>query len=495
MRYDVIVIGSGVSGMTAGVILAREGLRVAVLEQHTIPGGLMQSFRRRSLLFPTGVHRLGALGEGQPLRRYFAYLKVLDRLRLSPMDPDGFEEFCFPGFRLAVPEGHAAFRERLLEAFPGERPAVDAYFAAMAAAARKFGLYNLSGERGVGEVDGSRSLSAFLGEAGCGRRLFSVLTAANPLYGLAPSHCPADLHFIVMDSFLRGSRRVDEVGAPMAAAFAESLREQGGELRCGARVTEVVVEEGHARGVRLAEGDTLLADTVIHTGHPGALLSLCPEKAFRPVYRRRLAEAENTPGMFGVALQWSAADCPLIARDSYLYDSAETDRHYDAGRPFTSWPDMIYCSALPGGEENRRSVTAIGAFPGGAFDRWRGVPSRERGEEYARLKEALADRVIAAMTERWPEMAGRITALDTYSPLTFEDYTLAPGGTAYGIHKGVEVFRQNMFLPMTRVRGLMLAGQSILMPGVMGALISGVYACSLLLGEEYLMGRIMGETR
>ena len=52
MRYDAVIIGSGVSGMTAAIILAKEGRRVLVLEQHSKPGGLMQHFRRKALVFP-----------------------------------------------------------------------------------------------------------------------------------------------------------------------------------------------------------------------------------------------------------------------------------------------------------------------------------------------------------------------------------------------------------------------------------------------------------
>ena len=60
---DVIVVGSGISGLTAAAALARRGRRVLMLEQHTIPGGLTQTFRRQDWVFATGVHYVSDVGD------------------------------------------------------------------------------------------------------------------------------------------------------------------------------------------------------------------------------------------------------------------------------------------------------------------------------------------------------------------------------------------------------------------------------------------------
>ncbi len=95
--YDLIVVGSGISGMTAAIIAAKEGEKVLVLEQHLVPGGLMQTYKRKGMLFPTGVHRLGSLNPRQPLWYYFNYLDILSRLNLVKLDDDCFEKIYFPG--------------------------------------------------------------------------------------------------------------------------------------------------------------------------------------------------------------------------------------------------------------------------------------------------------------------------------------------------------------------------------------------------------------
>ena len=84
--------------------------------------------------------------------------------------------------------------------------------------------------------------------------------------------------------------------------------------------------------------------------------------------------------------------------------------------------------------------------------------------------------------------------VDACTPLTFRDYTLTPRDTAYGINKSANNFRHAQFSTETKVKNLFLAGQSIIQPGVLGALISGVYTCTAILGRNYLMNKIKEET-
>ena len=257
MRYDAVIIGSGVSGMTAAIILAKEGRRVLVLEQHSKPGGLMQHFRRKALVFSTGVHRLGSLDEGQILSRYFRYLGVRDKLSLKRMSADGFEEYSFPGLRFKVPIGREAFRERLNQYFHREKVAIDKYFTDMDRLVSQFPLYSLVNEsERSGPVLESTSLASYLDHLNCSRELKGILSASNPLYGIPPSQCPLHTHFLVMDSFLNSSWRVDENHTPLADAFSKSFLAQGGEIRCNALVTNIPAIGGKLKAWSYPMGKT-----------------------------------------------------------------------------------------------------------------------------------------------------------------------------------------------------------------------------------------------
>jgi all-trans-retinol 13,14-reductase len=496
MEPDTVIIGSGVSGLTAALILAKEGRRVLVLEQHSRPGGLMQNFRRGSLVFPTGVHRLGSLDEGQILWRYFKYLGVLDNLDLVRMSPEGFEEYCFPGLRFKVPHGHEAFRERLHEYFPAHQAAVDRFLLDMERTTSQFALYNLHRKpEGWVKLD-TRPLNGYLDELRCSSELKAVLTAINPLYGIPPASCPLHTHFLVMDSFLQSSWRVNENSTPLAEAFVLSLKSHGGQIRCNALVEGIACEAGRVDGVRLAGGEYIPAKLVLFTGHPRQLLSLCPPGAFRPVFRTRLQDSRDTCGAFVTALHWPREDCPLALCDSFIYSDWDTGKHYNQSMIASDQsPGMVFCSALPSSTNTGHSVVAmIGMMPD---DMAPFAPSRikARSEEYLAFKKSIAARILEVVKNRWPETAASLKIVATCSPLTFRDYTLAPGGTAYGISKSVTSMRSSMFTATTKIKDLFLAGQSIIQPGVLGALISGVHAGAVILGHDYLVGRILTETQ
>ena len=67
MKYDVIIIGSGLGGLQCAYILSKEGYNVCVLEKNNKLGGCLQTFRRNNTLFDTGMHYIGSMDEGQVL--------------------------------------------------------------------------------------------------------------------------------------------------------------------------------------------------------------------------------------------------------------------------------------------------------------------------------------------------------------------------------------------------------------------------------------------
>ncbi len=491
--YDSIVIGSGVAGMTAAITLAQYGERVAIFEQARAPGGLMATYARAGASFPTGVHCLGSMMPGGVLRKCLQRLGVFERLRIVPMtSPQGSHVCHFPGLTVSIPSDRQAYRQRLIDLFPDEASAVDRFLGDMARVVRCFPLYTLHdapAERR--DAAPAISLRSYLEGITRNAKLASVLSALTLLVGLAPGECPLHVYFLVLDSFLSGACRIDERRASLAASFASALEACGGTIRTGARVVRILYDGAGTRGVRLASGEEVGARTVVFTGHPRQLLELCQDKGLRPAFLDRLRDAPDTPGAFGICLKWNRPPDSLSRADAVLYDVWDLDRHCSQSLlSGTETVHAVYCSGTAAEESEAASVTAFCLSRLGEWSPWADSRTGQRPASYHAAKKAAGDRLMSVLEQQWPGARAEAEIVDSFTPLTFRDYTLASGGTAFGLKKTNHVYMPSQ----TRIHGLYLAGQSIILSGVLGSVISAIRACQCILPAAPILADIRNHT-
>jgi len=494
MKYDAIIVGSGIAGMTAAGLLALENRKVLILEQHNIFGGLLQNFRRDRLTFPTGVHSIGSLSENQVLWRYFEYLGVLDRISFVEMDRDGFQEFVFEDTTYEMPTGHKEYAERLMSYFPDERQAIDTFMSDMKICMDRSPYYQIDPERVFARLPmDTMSLQDYLDALTTNLELRCLLAACYPLYGIDPIQCPLVTHFSVLDSFLNSSYRVDEREKAISKAFTFRLKELGVEMRRSTTVDEIICEGRIAKGVRLDDGEVIHGDLVMYSGHPKELVTLCPK--LRPAFKWRVAELDNTDPFFSVGLSWSHDVCSSSTKDVFIFDTNDLKKAAQPWKVDTQEvPGILYVAGLPRPERGRYSVVAIAAAYHEDWEKWDSTPTGDRGNEYAEKKLACSEKILRRVRQQWPEAASSIELIDSNTPLTLRDYTLSPFGTGYGVKKTVEKMGMSQIGTMTSVKGLFMIGQSSQLPGIVGTVISSVVACSNIFGADYMLSKIARAT-
>ena len=109
-RNSVIIIGAGLGGLECGYILAKNGMKVTVLEREAQVGGCLQTFRRGGTLFDTGFHSVGSLGEGESLHTLFNYFDLMS-LPWKKLDEDCFDEVVIGEDTFAFANKHQRFYE------------------------------------------------------------------------------------------------------------------------------------------------------------------------------------------------------------------------------------------------------------------------------------------------------------------------------------------------------------------------------------------------
>jgi all-trans-retinol 13,14-reductase len=497
-KSKVVVIGSGMAGLYAGAYLAREGFSVTVLEKEPTPGGLLASFCRQGNWFDTGVHYLGSLSRGQTLWRYFQALDLFPLCQFDAMDNEGFEEYRFPGFAFSVPQGWDAFIQSLEAAFPLEKEGIRACAAEWRRLASQFPLYNLSREFAPGQEAEVLSnplalqpLAGYLQERFRDPRLRAVLSANNALYGIAPDECPLYIHALITDSFLSGAWRVHGPSRVLVQALATRLREAGGELRCNARIQRLASENQRVRAAVLDSGEEIAADWFISTVHPKAMLGFMEPHTLRPVYRQRISDLEETISAFGLSLTLRGQGVPTPRRNYFLHRDLDTSAVYHRFKtsdPFD--PATVFVSPMESSPGFARTLSIMCPMAYSAWAPWESSLRGARPEGYLRAKEQMALSLIARLEELWPGVGARVEVWEGATPLTFRDYTGTWEGSAYGIKKSVAHLREATLSVRTRLENLLLAGQSVVLPGIVGATTSAAAAVGNILGYAELLHKL-----
>jgi all-trans-retinol 13,14-reductase len=489
---NVAVIGGGISGMTAALILARHGFNVTLIEKRRRLGPTLRGFFRQGTHFDTGLHYLGGLHPGGNLWRFFHYLGLGD-LPLAELDSQCVDRLRFPneGVEICLPAGYEGILESLCSAFPHDTRFIRNFMRLLRDTSLASDFIH-AGREWRAPPDRrlfDKSLDALLREGADNPMLRTALSIHCLLHGVAPKECSFLLHARVAGSYLEGVRTVVGGGPALAAALEKLLHQAGVVSLCGVEVAGLRASGKGISGVLLADERLLPVDGVIYSAHPGYLPDLLPPELISPMSNARMRSLEDT---FSTSMLFCAhnAAMPLL-RGSNLFISVRKtldDVFGPNGRP-EDGPFYISCnnqeSALP---SSRYAHSFIAIAPSGAraFEPWKHSRTGKRPTEYTALKKEHDEAMWSAIKRYCPEVASA-DILDSATPLTNKDYLSSPNCGLYGAKHSITQLSPS---PITRIPRLWLAGQAIFAPGILGSILSSIVACGVILGVDELTREI-----
>ncbi|MDQ1278600.1 MAG: all-trans-retinol 13,14-reductase [Thermodesulfobacteriota bacterium] len=484
MSGQVLIIGSGVGGLTAGIILAQLKLPVTIVEKNPQPGGLMRSYRRAGIDCPVGVHYLGALDRGQLLRRLWDALGVTPLIPLERMGAEGIiDRYIFDNYEFNLPAGIDPFEDNLRRTFPEEQRQIKIIMADLREISRSLSAadFFLSPALSFLSPDRFESMGERLSHLGCSPRLTAVLGVPATLIGIPLWECPSYYYYMTLASYLLSAWRLAASGTTMAEAFASRFRSLGGNLVVGDGVAAIQVEAGHVKGAILSSRRILPASVVIAAIHPAVVVSLLPLGAVRPSYCERVAQLENTKGLLGVNVAVDAASHRALPYNIYrLYPDADG-----------SITRGIFIQLRASGQGGTNLLSMITSSGSEEWRSWEKTTSGRRGRDYEAAKKALARHLISE-AKKVVGPFRHMNILDIYSPLTIRDGVNSPGGSAYGIMRTTKQLMKAASLHSTAIKGLVLAGQNRLAAGIMGTMLGSYQAVRQLIGHEQFMREVVG---
>ncbi|MGB5470114.1 MAG: NAD(P)/FAD-dependent oxidoreductase, partial [Woeseiaceae bacterium] len=454
--YDAIVIGSGMGGLTTAALLSELGWKVCALEQHYTAGGYTHSYERNGYEWDVGVHYIGDVGTQTQTKRMFDFLSD-GKLKWAPMDAE-YDRFYIGDKVFNAKAGKQAFRDNLLRQFPNEQQAIDDYMKLLAGSGGALSAFGMGRAMKPWQQALARPYlkwktpSIFfektydvLSRLTDDDELIAVLCGQWGDMGLPPKQSTFMVHAMIARHYLYGGYYPVGGAWKIADSIIPQIQKTGGEVFTYAEVTEILVENGKVRGVRMKDGHRIDCDCVISSAGVDNTFRhlLAADVVENSGYSSKLAAVKPSFAHLGVyiGLKSTAEELGLPKTNFWIYPGADYDAAVDA---FVADPDapfpVVYIS-FPSAKDpdylNRHPDTAtieiVAPAPYEWFAKWQETTWGKRGDDYDAFKSALGERLMAHLYEKMPELRGKVDYYEVSTPLSTNWFGGYHQGELYGL--------------------------------------------------------------
>lgn len=445
-KYDVIVIGSGLGGLTTANRLANSGHSVLLLEHHYRLGGLATWFKRQGHIFDISLHGF-PFGMVKTCKKYWNKEIMQSIVQLKNIVFDN------PQFHLQTTFTSEDFTSKLEHQFKIPRATIDNFFNTVA----KMNFYD-------DQSMTTRELfeTFFPGRNDVHRLLMEPITYANG----STLDDPAITYGIVFSNFMnRGVFTFQGGTDKLIGMMSRELEKNGVTICTRAKVDSIIIEGGKVRGVEV-DGHTIDGRSVVsNAGITNTIRNLTERDSYSEEFLQR-ADAVRVNNSscqvyFGIRDGERIDDIGdlLFSSTSPDFESSELLDMHTRSKTFS----LYYPKTRPG----RDRYTVVASMNAN----WKDWATLER-PVYEQEKEALINRTLLDLERYLPGATQKIDWMEAATPSTFNDYTLHTMGTSFGTKfEGLDVSR-TIF---KEVDGLFHVGSvGIIMSGWLGAINYGV---------------------
>ena len=493
-EYDVIVIGSGMGGMTTATALSRMEHKVLLLEKAQTIGGLTHTFSRDGFSWDVGLHYCGMFGDDEPAD------KVLDWLSDETVQFKSigtvYDTIHFPdGFDIAVGRPAEAYKSELKERFPDNAAEIDAYFEALVSGEEAIRL--VSAERSMPEPFRSahrwwnkkkierwcgRTTSEVIGECISDPKLAAVLSAQWGTYGGIPKQASFAIHALIIRHYLEGAGYPVGGAGSIAAGLVPVIESAGSSARPETMVDEILIDHGRAVGVRTMSGQEIEAPTIVSAIGAGETVDrLLPREIGEQEWAVEIAAMQPSICHFEMFLGFEGDIEKLGATRSnhWFFESWDTNDGLwtNTENPiqmmFVSFPSLKDAEHDPGPLHRHTGQFMVLADWSTVADFITDDGIKDP-DKWAAFKDDVQARMLAFFANKFPALAPLVVCRVFGTPLATARFTAHEKGGFYGLETTPRRIMSDALRPRTPVPGLYLTGQDVLTPGIAGSLFSGM---------------------
>ncbi len=479
-EYDVIIVGSGIGGLSCGALLAKRGYKVLVLEQHFQAGGYCSSFKRGGFTFNTGIENVSGLWEKGPV----AYL--LNNLGLKKEElfaRNSTEQFIFKDKKIDIGDLKKTIKQ-LSDLFPNEKENIVAFFDdAKKAYDECYSDTEIYGTPLPGElivkVFGRKKLVDYpkehphfydwanktykqkLDEYFEDADLKTILCIGLGYHGTVAEKTPGDKALFTRISYYLYGGHYPKGGANISESLKKFIENHNGRVLLKHKADKILIKNKEIEGVKV--GDKIFRSPVVvsNANAKTTFLELVEEGNLDEAFLEFIKQLKMSPSAFmvnlGVDMDLSGYPTPILFGDKEGGFAIVINSNADSNMA----------------PEGKSSISLL--YISNYYD----FPKRGT-EEYSKKKKELAEILIQKAEKVIPNLSKYIIVQDAATPKTFERYTSMPEGALYSFDQSVGSERPYFKTP---IKGLYLAGASTFPGGgIEAVVISGIICANDIYG-------------
>lgn len=442
-KYDAIVIGAGLGGLSGATMLARNGKSVLLLEKHNVPGGYSTSFVRGKYEFEIALHELSGVGRDKngDIYRYLDYLGVADKVEFIHVE--NLYRSVFPELDVTLPAGWEPYEAKLCELFPHEAQGIRRFLRRVRDFAHEFGQMARSEKRPHPLAMPFKFPNAFRYlPVTWGHVLYrdvkdpyarAVISQYWGYFGMAPSVLTFVYYALGLASYLKyGPTFIKGRSQTLGNAFFTRFRELGGEARMNCEVEKITTQNGRVTGVVTRGGEEYTADWILSNADPVATCSRMigtdkvPASFFQKLQSSNVAA--STVNVY-LGVNKSVQELGLVEHENFVNPHPDFDALYDSGKALQSPTSMLitpYNVVYPEISPPGTSIVVLTALAYG--EPWVGIEP----QKYVATKNDIADDMIELAEKHAPGLREAAEVVEVATPITNMRYTGALGGSIYG---------------------------------------------------------------
>lgn len=452
-KYDIIVIGAGLGGLTAAACAAKEGKKVLLLERHNVPGGFATSFVRGRFEFEVALHQLCSFSresDAGDVTRIFDYLGIKDKIqwvdvpcayRLISEDSEGTP------LDVTMPFGEENYINAMEKYVPGSKRPMERLF--------ELAKNIAEGTEYISSVDGnlsSKNLKTILKEYGNFIRTapYSVDEVLNKLglpkkaqeildaywlYLGVPTPRLNFIHYISMlySYITLGSVIPKNRSHEISMALESVIEDNGGEIRYNSHVSRIIFENKKASAVVLKNGEKIECKHIICNCSPTTCYTKMIKSKDVPVsaFKRTNARSFGARGVcVYLGLNRTPDELGIKDYNTFITDTTNSNKQFELMRTLkTNNAEAAVCMNIcdPGCSPAGTTILTITSLF--TDNCWANVSP----EEYYNEKDYIAAKLISIYERATGTVIhNNIEELEVATPVTFAHFTDTPQGVIYG---------------------------------------------------------------